>query len=162
MINIVVSFLTVIGASFLCAMAEAAILSLPLVRARIMVEERRINAKDVLFLKEHISTAVSVVVIINNSINIIGSIYVGQEITRIFGDAWLGTASAAMTFMIIVFGEMIPKAIGERYKVTLSLFFAKPLRILVWFFRPVVEVLMLFARPWTKGYSYQRVTESIS
>jgi CBS domain containing-hemolysin-like protein len=159
MIKVLLFSLAVISASFACSMAEAAILSLPLIRARILVDKKRINARDVLFLKEHISITVATIVIINNSINIIGAVFVGNEVARIFGDRWLATASGIFTFLIVVMGEMIPKALGERFKVPLSLFFAKPLRLLVLIFGPVVEVILLLVRPWTGKQGMLSVTE---
>ncbi len=159
MFTVVFSLLIVVCASFICSMAEAAILSLPVIRARILVEEKRINAKDVLYLKEHISFTVATIVLIGNSINIVGSVYVGQEVAHKFGEQWLGLASGVLTFVIIVFGEILPKALGERFKIPLSLFFAAPLRVVVWVFRPVVGIAMLLARPWTHGYKVPRVTE---
>jgi CBS domain containing-hemolysin-like protein len=159
MIKVLLFSLAVISASFACSMAEAAILSLPLIRARILADKKRINARDVLFLKEHIAITVATIVIINNSINIIGAVFVGQEVANIFGDRWLATASGVFTFFIIVIGEMIPKALGERFKVPLSLFFAKPLRLLVLIFGPVVRVIMLLVRPWTGGQGMLGVSE---
>ena len=44
MFTIILLFLSIIIASGLCSMSEAAILSLPLVRARILYEERQRNA----------------------------------------------------------------------------------------------------------------------
>jgi len=58
-------------------MSEAAILSLPMVRARLLVDKKIRNAKDVLYLKENIRLTISTIVIINNAINIVGSIYIG-------------------------------------------------------------------------------------
>ncbi len=158
MLTVFLSCLVVVTASFVCAISEAAILSLPFLRARIMLEEKRHNARDVMYIKENIAVAVATIVIINNSINIIGSVFIGREVARILGDQWLGIASGVLTFIIIIFGEVIPKAIGERFKIPISLFFAKPIRILMWLFRPVVGLAMILARPWTKG-ERGRVTE---
>ena len=158
MLTVIISFLGVLTASFLCSLTEAAILSLPMLRARMLVEEKRRNARDLLYVKENIASAVATIVIINNSINIIGSIYIGHEVTNIMGDDWLGIASGVVTFFIIVFGEIIPKAIGERFKVPLSLICAKPVKILLWIFRPLVHFSTMFAWPWHHG-EMTRVTE---
>ncbi len=160
MITVLLYSLVVIFASFLCSLAEAAILSLPMVRARILVEEKRLNAKDVLYLKDHIAYAVATVVIINHTVNIVGAVFVGQQVAHIYGDEWLGVASGVLTFVIVFFGEIIPKAIGEKFKIPLSLFFAKPLRLLVWVFRPIVAIAIWLASPITKRHSpMPRVTE---
>ncbi len=141
MISILILAFSILIASFLCSLTEAALLSLPLVRARILCEEKRKNAKDLLYLKENLPVAIAFIVIANNSINIIGSIYVGQRVSLAFGSHWLGWISAAFTFLIIVFGEIIPKTLGERYKVVVALLIAKPLRFLLWIFRPLIQLI---------------------
>ncbi len=140
-------------------MVEAAILSLPLIRARIMAEEKRAHARDLLFLKENISMTIATIVILNNSVNIIGSIFIGQQIALMFGRQWLGVASSVLTFLIIVVGEVIPKTIGERYKRWISLAFAQPVHILVWVLKPVVLLLSFLTRPFTDNRGRPKVTE---
>lgn len=160
MISVLISFLSVILASALCSMAEAAILSLPLMRARILYEQKRKNAKDLLYIKENISHAVGSIVILNNGINIAGSIYIGQEVAVRFGNQWLAVASTVMTFSIIIVSEIIPKMIGERYKVSLSLFFSKPIKIFMWLLHPVLALVMRITRPFmTAETFYPKVTE---
>lgn len=140
-------------------MVEAAILSLPFVRARMLVEQNRRGAQDVLYLKENMDMTLAAIVIINNAINIVGSIFVGQQVTVAFGNHWLGVASTVITLTIIVVSEIIPKTIGERYKVTLSLLTAKSLRAIVWLMRPLIAIIIFIARPFFKGRKLPKVTE---
>ena len=140
-------------------MSEAAILSLPLVRARILAEEKRRNARDVLYLKENIALTIATIVLVNNAINIVGSIFVGQLVTERFGIQWLGLAATVLTITIIIASEIVPKSIGEHFKIRISLLIAKPLRWWVWFFRPIVEALTSLAHPFVKGRKIPKVTE---
>lgn len=159
MTTLLVLFVSIILASAICSMSEAAILSLPLVRARILHEEKRPNSKDLLYIKENITYAIASIVIVNNAINIVGSIFIGQQITIRFGNQWLGIASTVLTFSIIVASEIIPKTIGERHKITLSLFFAKPVRMLLWSFRPIVSLILQMTKPFVQDRKLPRVTE---
>ena len=159
MFTISILFFSIILTSGICSMAEASILSLPLVRARILHEEKCRNSKDLLFIKEHITDTIASIVIVNNAINIVGSIFVGQQVAVRFGNQWLGAASTILTFSIIVISEIIPKTIGERHKVPLSLFFAKPLRILLWLFKPLVAFIMQITKPFVNEAKLPRVTE---
>ncbi|MBI5149535.1 MAG: HlyC/CorC family transporter [Candidatus Omnitrophica bacterium] len=160
MISVLILFLSVVGASALCSMAEAAVLSLPLIRARILYEQNRRHAKDLLYLKENISHTLACIVILNNSINIAGSIFIGEEVAMRFGNQWLAIASTVMTFSIIVAGEIIPKTIGERHKIPLSLFFAKPLRLILWIMRPVIDLVLGLTKPFLAGQPlHPRATE---
>lgn len=159
MLIVIFLFLTIIFSSGLCSMAEAAVLSLPMIRARILHENKRKNSKDLLYIKENITQVITSIVIVNNVINIVGSIFVGQKVIARFGSQWLGVASAVVTFSIIVASEIIPKTIGERHKIFLSLAFARPLRILTWVFRPFVALLMNMIKVFMKDPKLPKVTE---
>jgi len=159
MVTVLLLFFGIVISSGICSMAEAAILSLPLVRARVLYEQKRKGSKDLLYIKDHISITIASIVIINNAVNIVGSIFVGQQITLRFGNQWLGVASTVLTFSIIIASEIIPKTVGERYKVPLSLFLAKPLRVLLAIFRPLVDLIMKIAEPFIGTKKLPRVTE---
>ena len=118
-------------------------------RARVLYEEKRRFSQDVLAVKEDIHTAVATIVILNNAVNIIGSIFVGHRIARYFGSEWLGIFSAVLTFAIIVLSEIMPKTIGEQHKVSVSLASAKVLRLLMWFFRPFIAVIIFIIKLFT-------------
>lgn len=151
MISVVFLFLGVIAASALCSMSEAAVLSLPMLRARILHEQNRRGARDLLYIKENIEYTIASILIVNNAVNIAGSIFVGEQVAVRFGNQWLGVVSTVMTFSIIIAGEIIPKTFGERHKVGLSLFLARLLRWLVVVFRPFVKLIMKAAHPFIEG-----------
>jgi len=159
MITLFILLTSVLIASGICSMVEAAILSLPLVKARILFDQKRKGAGDLLFIKEHINTAIATIVVFNNSINIIGAIFVGQKVLKLFGNEWLGISSAFLTFLIIVLSEVIPKTIGEHYKVRVSLASAKPLRMIMWVLRPLIYVLIFATGMLKKKSVVPKVTE---
>ncbi len=134
-------------------------MSLPLVKARILFEQNRKGSKELLVIKENIHLAVATIVILNNTINIVGSIFVGQKVMYIFGSRWLGIASAVITFAIIIISEVIPKTIGEHYKVRISLVGARPLQGLIWLLRPLVGILILTTNPFKSKTRLPKVTE---
>jgi CBS domain containing-hemolysin-like protein len=80
MLSLIGLIIIIICFSFMCSMIEAAILSVPLLRVRIMVEQKRLGSKDLLYVKENIALAVASLVILNNSVNIIGSMYIGEQV----------------------------------------------------------------------------------
>lgn len=152
-------FFCVISASAICSVTEAAILSLPFLRVRILVEEGRRGAKSLLYIKENIHRTIAVIVMLNNAINITGSFFVGQKVMILFGDVWLGAASAVMTLAIIIFSEIFPKAVGERYKISVSLTVAKPLRFLVLILGPFAHAILKMGGMVGEKYTTPKVTE---
>lgn len=159
MLTLLLLFAAVILASALCSMSEAAILSLPMVRARLLVEKKTPNAKDVLYLKDHIRLTISTIVILNNAINIAGSIFIGQAVAVRFGDNWLGLTSTVMTFAIIIAAEIIPKTFGEHHKVGVSLFIAKFWKWLVILMRPLLWLIFHITKPFVEAHSPTKITE---
>ena len=159
MLPLILLIITVLLASGVCSMTEAAVLSLPFVRARILYETKQKGSKDLLFIKENIYSAVATIVILNNAVNIIGAVFVGQVVSGAFGNQFLGVFSAVLTIAIIVISEVIPKTIGEHYKVPISLASARTLRIFMWLFKPVVKSIGLLIRPFSRKRKRHWVTE---
>ena len=159
MIQLFILIFVVLLTSGICSMVEAAILSLPFVKARILLEQKRKGARDLFRVKENIHLAVATIVILNNTINIVGSIFVGQKVSHLFGSNWLGLASALLTFVIIIISEIIPKTIGEHFKVRVSLSSAKPLNVLIWLLRPLVGIIVLATNPFKNRSKLPKVTE---
>lgn len=67
------------------------------------------------------------------------------------GDAWLGVFSGLLTFLIIVFGEIVPKTLGERYAETVGLTIAIPITGMTWLLMPLALLLELVTAPLVKG-----------
>jgi len=147
MVDLFLLFFVVIIASALCSMSEAALLSLPMIRVRVLAEQKRRDSHLLLYLKEHMSMTIASIVIVNNAINIVGSIFIGHKVAERLGNQWLGIASTVLTFSIIVLAEIVPKTVGERYRIPISLVFARPIWLLVWIFRPVVAFVSHLIRP---------------
>ncbi len=159
MLNLIILVIGVLLVSGLCSMTEAAILSLPLVKTRILFDQKRKGAKDLLIIKENIHSAIATIVVLNNSVNIVGSIFVGRQALSLFGNEWLGLVSAVITFLIIVISEVIPKTIGEHYKVMVSLSSAKILRSIMFLFKPMIQILIVMTSIFRKGPIAPKVTE---
>ncbi|MBL7170770.1 MAG: HlyC/CorC family transporter [Candidatus Omnitrophica bacterium] len=159
MISLIILIIGVLVISGICSMTEAAILSIPFVKVRVLSEEKRKGSKALLYIKKNIHSAIATIVVLNNAVNIIGAIYVGQRVSYIFGSHWLGMASAVLTFAIIIFSEVIPKTIGEHYKIRISLISAKPLQITIWIFKPFIWIMIFITTPFRKRLKFPKVTE---
>lgn len=159
MVGLIFLFIGVLTASALCSMTEAALLSLPFFRVQVLLKRGNPRARDLVYLKENVNPAISSIVVVNNAVNIIGSIFIGQRIAVLFGQEWLAPASAFITFMIIVAAEIIPKTVGERYKTTISLLVAKPVRVLIWLLKPMMHFINLLTKPFIREHKLSHVSE---
>jgi len=141
----------VILASAVCSGSEAAIFSVPLTRARELADRRGRSGQALLAIRQQMGRPIATIVVLNNVANIVGSIVVGAMAVRVLGQAWIGAFSAALTFLIIVGSEIIPKTLGERYAVPIGLTIARPLRLLTFVMTPLVWSIERITRPITRG-----------
>lgn len=151
MINLIIVVLLVLVGSAICSGSEAALFSIPLVKARQLAQQsRRPAAQALLTIRENMNRPIASLVILNNMFNIVGSIMVGQVVLTTLGSAWLGVVSALLTFLIIIFGEIIPKTLGERYAEQVAVVIALPVRGLTILLTPVVWFLEQILKPLNK------------
>jgi CBS domain containing-hemolysin-like protein len=137
---ILLIFLIVAGSAFFSGI-EAALFSVSPSRARLLAKQKKSGAQALVRIKEEIGKSIVVIVVFNNAINIAGSIFVGVLAAEMFGNAWLGAISALLTILIITFGEIIPKTIGERFAENIACFMAQPLLLSTKLFSPLIVLL---------------------
>lgn len=131
----------VLGLSALVSAIEAALFSLPLPRVAVLKKQGVSGSVALAAVREKMSRSVTTLVICTNVITIVGSTFVGHVSTQTFGDGLIGLVSAVFTFLIIIFGEIFPKIIGQNYAEKVSLFFAPVILILTKIFSPIIWVI---------------------
>lgn len=135
-----------VGSAFFSGL-EAALFSVSVGRARVLAEQQISGAKALVRIKEKMNGPIVVIVIFNNIINIAGSIFIGAVAANVFGSAWLGVVSAILIVLIIVFGEIIPKTIGEKFAEEISRFAARPLLFATKLFAPIIAIIEKITGP---------------
>jgi putative hemolysin len=123
----VVLVLLVIVLSGLISGSEAALLSTSYPE----IKEYLTNSKDkgdkkkaeiLLEIKENLQRYITTIVVLNNIVNIIGSMFIGLLAAQIFNNSLIvGVISGGLTFLIILFSEIIPKIVGEKHSLDISL-----------------------------------------
>ncbi len=157
---IVLSLIVVTGGAFASGV-EAALFSCPIIKAREIAEKTGSrSAQLLLHIRQHMSRPISAVVILTNIFNIIGSLLVGAIASKHFDDLGLGLFSACFTFVIIIFAEIIPKNIGERYSLSTSLFAAYPVHVLTKLLSPFIWSIEKIVTPFRKRGADALTTES--
>lgn len=137
---IIIIFIVISGAA-VSSMVETALFSISLSRAKVLVEKKKAGSIAFLKIKENMSGPITVITIISAIFSIVGSIIIGALTAQYLGSAWIGVISAILTFLIIVFGEIIPKSIGENYSEQINLVVAGPLLSLTKVFRPIIWII---------------------
>ncbi|MDX1677055.1 CNNM domain-containing protein [Arsukibacterium sp.] len=137
-----------IAVSFICSILEAALLS---VTPSYIAQQKLQNPKlydRLKALKEKIDQPLAAILTLNTVAHTVGATGVGAQVTLVFGDGYLGIASAIMTLLILILSEIIPKTIGARYWPALAPILPFTLNTMITVLRPFIwmsdQIMKLF------------------
>ncbi|MGD1862226.1 MAG: hemolysin family protein [Leptolyngbyaceae cyanobacterium] len=136
--------------SAICSGTETALLSIPIFKARQLAQSKKPRALALLSIRQRINRPIATIVVLNNLFNIVGSIVIGGLAASVFGDALLGVFSGMLTFLVIVFAEILPKTIAEQNAQRIALFMAVPVRGATWAMTPFIIMLERITAPFTR------------
>ncbi|MGR7919616.1 hemolysin [Zobellella denitrificans] len=129
-----------IGVSFLCSILEAALLSItPSYIAQLKLSNPKLH-ESMKVLKDRIDQPLAAILTLNTVAHTVGATGVGAQVTVVFGDGYLGVASAIMTVLILVLSEILPKSIGARYWRALAPILPRLLNGMIFVLKPFIWV----------------------
>ncbi len=160
MIELLITALTIILGSATCAMAETALFSVPRIKVQQLAQSKQPGAAALLAVRKELNRPIATIVILNNIFNIVGAAVIGILADKVLGQAWVGVVTGIMTLLIIIFGEIVPKTIGERYAQTIAVIFALPVRFLTVVFIPLVWLVEKITLPFTRSKKIPTTNEA--
>lgn len=122
--------------------AETAFSSVNQIRLKNYVEQKRTGSVKALYIAENFDRALSTILVGNNIVNISAATISAKLATDIFGATiGLPLSTFAMTVIILIFGEILPKSFAKEHAEQFSLkiagillFLMKVLSPIIWFF----------------------------
>lgn len=135
---IVLIILLVLSGFF--SMSETALMALSKIRIRHMVEDGVKGAKLVEKLTEDPNKLLGAILIGNNIVNILASSLATTLFVSLVGPSGVGIATAVMTVLVLIFGEITPKSIAKQKSEQVSLKVSKPINIIVKLFKPLIGI----------------------
>jgi len=137
-----VAVVLLVGASAFFSASETAVTAAS--RARMYQLERGGNrrARLVNRLSAHRERVIGAILLGNNAVNILASALATSVLIQMFGDAGVVYATIAMTLLILVFGEVLPKTYALHHPDSVALRVARPLWPLVRLLSPVTHTLL--------------------
>ena len=118
-------------------------MSLSKIRIRYMEEEGVKGAKLVSSLIEKSSDLLSSILVGNNVVNIAATSVSTSLFISIFGDGGVAIATAVMTVLVLIFGEITPKTIAANSPEKIAVIVSKPISIIMKITKPIVWVFNL-------------------
>ena len=126
--------------SALFSASETALMSLSKIRVRHMVENKVRGSKRVSKLIDDPNRLLSGILIGNNIVNIGASALATKLAIEFFGTAGVGIATAVMTVLVLIFGEITPKSIAANNGEKVSLRVSGLIALIVKLLSPVIIV----------------------
>ncbi len=139
--QLVASILILLAGSAFCSSSEAALFSISKAQVDAEKKKKTPNAHLLANIKKSIKSSVGAIVILNNLFNIVGTIYAGIIASQLFTPGQVGIFSAFLTFLVILFGEILPKSYGERFALSYALKISPIIQIITKILFPVLWML---------------------
>jgi CBS domain containing-hemolysin-like protein len=129
-----------LGVSFVCSILEAVLLSVSASHVEVLAQKGERVGHLMQKHKSDIERPISAILTLNTIAHTVGAAGAGAEAAAIFGSQFIGVISAILTFLILVFSEIIPKTLGAVYWKQLTPFTAYSLQLMMIVLFPVVWV----------------------
>lgn len=121
--------------------SEIALVSLSPPRVRAMAGSGVRGARYIERLKSRPNRMLITILLGNNLVNIGASVLAATWTAATFGSAALGAATALLTLLVLVFGEIVPKSFAQQHAEGFALLMARPLLVLQTLLYPVIRPL---------------------
>lgn len=135
-----------IGISAMCSVFEAVLYSVPLGHVEVLAQSNRLSGHLLQKLKKDIHQPITAILTLNTIANTAGAAIAGASAAIVFGDQFLAWFSAAFTFAILLFSEILPKTIGVAYCKKLAPWIALPLHWLVKVLSPAIWLIQTITK----------------
>lgn len=138
-INCILLGVLLIGSGFFSA-SETALMSLSKIRIRHLQDEGVKGAKLVATLTENPNSLLSSILIGNNVVNIAATSISTSLFMELLGANGVPVATAVMTVLVLIFGEITPKTIAANKSENVAIAVAKPIQLIIFVLKPFVWV----------------------
>lgn len=139
LIGIIVLVILIMLSAFFSG-SESAFLSIGEFKIRHMVEKKKKNSLLIEKLKNDSHRLLTTILIANNVLNLSASAIAAKMALDYFGEIGPAISTGILTFVILIFGEISPKAIATRNSEKFAQFAAKPLKFSITLLFPLVII----------------------
>jgi CBS domain containing-hemolysin-like protein len=138
---------------------EAVLYSMPLSQIDALERAGSRSGPILRTLRTQVDRPIAAVLSLNTIANTGGAALAGAIAARVLDSFWIGYFSAVFTLAILLFSEIIPKTAGVIYARHLAGPIARPLRLLVLLFAPVIWLSRGVTRLMATGHEADHVSD---
>ena len=146
----IILLVVLLGLSGFFSMSETALISLSKMRVRSLAEKKKAGLL-IKKMRENPHRLLSTVLIGNNLVNVAASSMATALAITLFQNNAVGIVTGVMTFLILFFGEIMPKSFAITHMETIALWVARPIYLFSVLFSPLVKFFDIFVRLMTRN-----------
>ncbi|HKM40467.1 MAG: hemolysin family protein [Patescibacteria group bacterium] len=139
--------------------AEVAFLSLSEAKLSVLANEKRRNSRMIIKLKSDPRSLLVTILIGNNIVNISAASLATVVFSHYFDSAVIGITTGIMTAVILIFGEIIPKAFASSKALSLARLWAGPLTFLKIVFSPIIVIMNTITNILVGKHQSEKISE---
>tara|TARA_Y100001960_G_scaffold331958_1_gene430789 strand:- start:3645 stop:4931 length:1287 start_codon:yes stop_codon:yes gene_type:complete len=142
LVTVAIVFLLILCSAFFSG-SETALMSSSKPKLHKLEEEGNERAKTVSKLLDHPEQLLSTILLGNNLVNIAASALATVAFTKLFGEAGVAYATLVMTFLVLVFAEVLPKTVASRFPEPIAMFIVRIMEFLIFILKPFTKTINL-------------------
>lgn len=146
---------------------ELALMSLAEHKLETLIKKNKFWSKSLKKIKENNDRLLITILIWNNLVNTFTAALATTIAISLAKSGWLwvseataiGLSTWAVTFLLLLFGEIIPKSIATKNATTISLTVAPIYKVLMLILYPIISFLEVLIKLFSKWWSVEKITE---
>lgn len=137
----IVTLIVLVFLSGFFSSAETAYSTVNRVRIRTLAQENHKGAVRVLGILDQYGKMLSAILIGNNIVNLSASSVATTFAIKIWGSYTVGIVTGVLTFIVLIFGEIIPKTWAMQRSEKITLAYSRTIRLLMVLLTPVIFII---------------------
>ncbi len=138
--------------------SETSLSSVNRIRLRNYAEQGDKRAEKALKIVGNYDKALTAILVGNNVVNILSASLATILFTQKFGPHSVGAATAVMTVVVLIFGEILPKSLAKENAESFSLAVAPILNVFIIVFTPIVAIFIAIKKFTTKAFGKKNIS----
>ena len=139
-----IAFLLMLSAFF--SGSETALTAASRAKLKSQADKGSTGAASAMKVTEDRERMIGALLLGNNIVNILSAALATALLTRLFGDSGVALATAGMTALVLIFGEVLPKTLAITFPESFAARVAPVIRVMIVLFTPVISVVRSLVR----------------
>lgn len=121
--------------------AETALTVVNKIRIKALADGGDRRAKRVVLINNDYQTMLTTILIGNNVVNLAASSLTTVMVTELLSSSWIGVGTGVLTFVLLIFGEIVPKTVANAKSEKLALAYSGTILFLIRVLKIVVIII---------------------